>query len=130
MWKLRPLFRPDTLITVLLTCSFLSMVRVLWDRFTFVAAAMTTVIGCVVNTRRTVDSLVRLYYSYVRIVHCTKKILIYYVRTIRTLVSYIVHVLRYVRIIRTFVLFVRSYHILYMYYVSLFIHTFISYVCT
>ena len=127
MWKLRPLFRPSTLITVLLACSFLSIVRVLWDRFTFVAAAMTTVIGCVVNIRDELSTcwyvcIIRTFASYI----VPKKKLIYYVRTIRTLVSYIVHVLRYVRIIRTFVLFVRSYHILYMHYVSLFIHTFIS----
>ena len=51
------------------------MVRHLWDRFNFVVAEMTTVIGCVV-------------YSYMR----DKLSYMGYVRLILTFVSYIVHV--------------------------------------
>ena len=50
--------------------SFFSMIRVLWDNFTFVAASMTAVICCVVHAQRTVDAFI--WYdklSYVYYVH-------------------------------------------------------------
>ena len=47
--------------------SFLSVVRVLWDRFDFVAAAMTTVISCVVQVQTHSTTNCHICIMYIRI---------------------------------------------------------------